>query len=172
MAREYQVYSLFQEMMPALRTLSNEEKDQLKKIAFNNTMLKAIKDQRKFIRDIRGLIKNDTYGTYFEEQKNLQQIIQEKYNAAEIKNKVDIDMFAMNYTALAEELQLSMEKALLRSRSQQLKAKPSENVSKSIALLMEIDSRQFGRMNAEEKELLKAELDELEKIVAGFKNLL
>ena len=72
----------------------------------------------------------------------------------EIKNKVDIDMFAMNYTALAEELQLSMEKALLRSRSQQLKAKPSENVSKSIALLMEIDSRQFGRMNVEEKELL------------------
>lgn len=171
-AREFQVYSLFQEMLAPLRQLDDENKQLLKMIAFTNAMMHAMPDQRKFIRDIKGLIKNGAYTIYFEEQKNLQQIIQEKYNAAEIKNKVDIDMFAMNYTALAEELQLSMEKALLRSRSQQLKAKPSENVSKSIALLMEIDSRQFGRMNVEEKELLKSELDELEKIVAGFKNLL
>lgn len=171
-AREFQVYSLFQEMLAPLRQLDDEDKQLLKMIAFTNAMMHAMPDQRKFIRDIKGLIKNGAYTIYFEEQKNLQQIIQEKYNAAEIKNKVDIDMFAMNYTALAEELQLSMEKALLRSRSQQLKAKPSENVSKSIALLMEIDSRQFGRMNVEEKELLKSELDELEKIVAGFKNLL
>lgn len=55
-AREYQVYSLFQEMMPALKQLHDGEKEKLKTIAFHNTMMKAIKDQRKFIRDIRGLI--------------------------------------------------------------------------------------------------------------------
>ena len=37
---------------------------------------------------------------------------------------------------------------------------------------MEVDSRQFGRMNTEEKETLKAELDELAKIVDGFRKLL
>ena len=60
-ARELQVYSLFQEMIAPLRQLDDTGKQQLKIIAFNNAMMKAIPDQRKFIRDIKGLIKNDTY---------------------------------------------------------------------------------------------------------------
>ena len=46
------------------------------------------------------------------------------------------------------------------------------NVTKSIALMMEVDSRLFGKMDSEEKENLKAELDELEKIVKSFQKLL
>ena len=55
-AREYQVYSLFQEMMTPLRKLDDDEKEDLKKIAFNNVLMKAIPDQRKFIRDINCLV--------------------------------------------------------------------------------------------------------------------
>ena len=38
--------------------------------------------------------------------------------------------------------------------------------------MMEVDSRLFGKMDSEEKENLKAELDELEKIVKSFQKLL
>lgn len=64
-AREYQVYSLFQEMIPVLKQLTDEEKVQLKQIVFNNTVMKAITDQRKFIRDIKALVRNDMYSNYF-----------------------------------------------------------------------------------------------------------
>lgn len=171
-AREFQVYSLFQEMMAPLRQLDEEGKQQLKTIAFNNAMMHAMPDQRKFIRDIKSLIKNGTYTAYFEDQRKWEQAIQEKFSAIEVRSKADVDRFAEDNAAITEELQMSMERALLRSRSQQLKSKPSENVSKSISLLMEVDSRQFGRMNNEEKETLKAELDELAKIVDGFRKLL
>lgn len=171
-AREFQVYSLFQEMMAPLRQLDEEGKQQLKTIAFNNAMMHAMPDQRKFIRDIKSLIKNGTYTTYFENQQKWGQAIQEKFAAVEVRGKADVDRFAEDNAGITEELQMSMERALLRSRSQQLKAKPSENVSKSISLMMEVDSRQFGRMNTEEKETLKAELDELAKIVDGFRKLL
>ena len=171
-AREFQVYSLFQEMMAPLRQLDEEGKQQLKTIAFNNAMMHAMPDQRKFIRDIKGLIKNGTYTTYFEDQQKWGQAIQEKFAAVEVRGKADVDRFAEDNAGITEELQMSMERALLRSRSQQLKAKPSENVSKSISLMMEVDSRQFGRMNTEEKETLKAELDELAKIVDGSRKLL
>lgn len=171
-AREFQVYGLFQEMMAPLRQLDEEGKQQLKTIAFNNAMMHAMPDQRKFIRDIKGLIKNGTYTTYFEDQQKWGQAIQEKFAAVEVRGKADVDRFAEDNAGITEELQMSMERALLRSRSQQLKAKPSENVSKSISLMMEVDSRQFGRMNTEEKETLKAELDELAKIVDGFRKLL
>lgn len=41
-AREFQVYSLFQEMMAPLRQLDEEGKQQLKTIAFNNAMMHAM----------------------------------------------------------------------------------------------------------------------------------
>ena len=134
--------------------------------------MRAIKDQRKFIRDIRGLIKNDTYGTYFEEQKNLSGEITEKLAAAEIRSKEDLDRIAGENNHLTEQLKDSMERALLRSRTQQLKNKPSENVRKSVDLLMDIDPRLFGKMGEEDKEELKAELLELERIVMSFRKQL
>lgn len=171
-AREYQVYSLFQEMMTPLRQLNDSEKQQLKYIAFNNAMMHAIPDQRKFIRDIKNLVKNGTYVTYFEDQQKWGDAIREKFEALDVRSKADVDKFAEDNADITEELQMSMERAKIRARSQQLKAKPSENVSKSISLMMEVDPRQFDRMSTEEKETLKAGLDELSKIVSGFRKLL
>ena len=171
-AREFQVYSLFQEMMAPLRQLNDEGKQQLKTIAFNNAMMKAMPDQRKFIRDIKGLIKNGTYGSYFKEQQKWDTVIKEKYEMIDIHSKEDVDKFAEENASIAEELQISLEKALLRSRSQLLKNKPAENVSKSIALLTEVDSRLFEKLETEEKENLKAELDELARIVESFQKML
>ena len=171
-AREYQVYSLFQEMMTPLRQLNDSEKQQLKYIAFNNAMMHAIPDQRKLIRDIKNLVKNGTYAAYFEEQQKWGDAIREKFEVFDVRSKADVDKFAEDNADITEELQLSMERAKLRARSQQLKAKPSENVSKSISLMMEVDPRQFDRMSTEEKETLKAGLDELSKIVTGFRKLL
>jgi len=171
-AREYQVYSLFQEMMTPLRKLDDDEKEDLKKIAFNNVLMKAIPDQRKFIRDINGLVRNDAYKEYFEDQKNWETVIREKLAETEVHGKEDVDRFAAENTDVADKLADSMERALLRSRSQKLKEKPSENVAKSISLLMDVDTRFFDRMNTEEKESLKAELDELLRIAETFRGLL
>jgi len=171
-ARGYQVYSLFQEMMTPLRKLDDDEKEDLKKIAFNNVLMKAIPDQRKFIRDINGLVRNDAYKEYFEDQKNWETVIREKLAETEVHGKEDVDRFAAENTDVADKLADSMERALLRSRSQKLKEKPSENVAKSISLLMDVDTRFFDRMNTEEKESLKAELDELLRIAETFRGLL
>ena len=171
-AREYQVYSLFQEMLSPLRQLEEENKKTLKTVAFNNTFMKAITDQRKFIRDIKGLIKNDAYREYFEDQKKWDDVIREKLSEREIRTKEDIDRFAAENADIADNLAMSMEHALLRSRSRKLKERPSENVAKSISLLMDVDTRFFDRMNPEEKGDLKAELEELIRIAETFKSLL
>lgn len=171
-AREYQVYSLFLEMMAPLKKLDADGQKQLKQIAFQNSMMKAIKDQRKFIRDIKGLVRNDTYSAYFADQQKLEQIIAKRFAGVEIRTKEDIDRFAAENQDVAEELRLSMENALRNSRSQQLKNKPSENVAKSIALMTDVDPRLFRKLEEDEKENLKAGLEELGKIVAGFQKML
>ncbi len=171
-AREFQVYSLFAEMLQLLKRMDEADRVQLKKIAFNNVLVKAVNDQRKFIRDIKGLIRSDTYQSYFEEQAEINKAIEEKYAAFEIHSKEDIDRFAEENILLAEDMQRSMEKALLKSRSVQLRAKPAENVSKCITIMLDIDTRQFKRLDKEEKETLKAQLSELEALAADFKEQL
>lgn len=170
--REYQVYSLFQEMMTPLRKLDDEEKAILKKITFNNVLLKAIPDQRKFIRDINALVRNDAYKEYFDDQQKWDAVIREKLTETQIHKKEDIDRFAAENTDIADRLADSMERALLRTRSKKLKEKSLENVAKSISLMMDVDTRFFDRMNTEEKESLKAELGELIRIAEIFKGLL
>ena len=171
-ARDLQVYSLFQEMMVLLKQLSGEEKQQLKVIAFNNVLMKALLDQRKFIRDIKTLIKNNTYLIYFNDQMELNAEIHSKFDPFEIHSRGDLDRFAQSNEPLTEELQLSLQRAMLRSRKQQLKAKPSENVIKSISLLNEVDSRLFGKMDDVEKRNLRHDLGELSTIVRDFSTLL
>ena len=171
-ARDYQVYSLFHEMMAPLKKLNDLEKVQLKHIAFDNAMMNAIPDQRKFIRDIKKLIKNDTYTDYFTEQQKIEQKILELYGVEEIRSKQDVDAFAQNNQNIAAELQTSMERAMQKSRSALLKSKPAENVSKCIDLLMEVDTRLFPRMEQEDRDALQSNLSELSNIVAAFQKKL
>ena len=171
-AREYQVYSLFQEMIPLLRSLDEKEKGELKRIAFNNILMKALPDQRKFIRDIKTLIRSDSYKVYFEDQRKWDAVIHEKLKDKEIHSKEDIDAFASENTDIADALAMSIERAMLHSRSQKLKERPAENVAKSISLMMDIDPRFFSRLGKEDKESLKAELTELIRIAKTFKELL
>lgn len=171
-ARDYQVYSLFHEMMAPLKKLNDLEKVQLKHIAFDNAMMNAIPDQRKFIRDIKKLIKNDTYTDYFTEQQKIEQKILELYGVEEIRSKQDVDAFAQNNQNIAAELQTSMERAMQKSRATQLKSKPAENVSKCIDLLMEVDTRLFPKMEQEDRDVLQSNLNELSNIVAAFQKKL
>ena len=98
--------------------------------------------------------------------------IHSKFDQLDIRSREDLDRFAHDNEPITEELQLSLQRALLRSRKQQLKAKPSENVSKSISLLNEVDSRLFGKLDDVEKRNLRHELGELSSIVRDFSSLL
>ena len=171
-ARDYQVYSLFYEMMAPLKRLNETEKVQLKHIAFINVLMNAVADQRKFIRDIKKLIRNGTYAEYFSNQQMLEQQILSLYSSVEIHEKKDIESFALSNHKLAEDLQLSMERAMQLSRSQQLRNKPSDNVAKCVDLLMEVDPRLFNRLDNDDKENLKVSLAELSKIIGAFQKKL
>ena len=171
-AREYQVYSLFYEMMPPLHQLSEHDASQLKRIAFNNSMMKAIPDQRKFIRDIKSLIKNNAFVKYFEEQSQIGAEIEDSLAPIEIHSKEDIDQFADARPDITVKLQASMEDALQRFRKEKVKLTPYENVRKCIDTMMGIDPRVFGIIRPEDKDTLRFELDELARIVENFKNLL
>lgn len=171
-AREYGVSDMFREMLPALKNLNDEDKESLKKIAFNNIVLKAIPDQRKFIRDIRSLINKDSYDLYFKESEAISADLTSRLEAADVQNKADLDKLMYDNSSNAEKMKATMEKALQRMRSGQLKSRPSENITKCISLAMDIDPRMFDKMDPDEKNTLKTNLDNLINITKTFRELL
>lgn len=171
-AREYQVYSLFAEILPILKRMDEEEKSRLKLAAFHNILMRTGSDHRKFVRDIKSLIRSETEKEYLEELQPIQDEIKEKLSLYEARTKKDLDQFAEDNVRLTEEMQQLMEQALLKSRSVQLRAKPSESVSKCISIMLDIDSRQFGKFDEAEKAKLRTELSELERLVTTYRNML
>lgn len=171
-ARDYQIYGLFFEMLPLLSKMSGAEKERLKKIVFNNVLLKAFSDQRIFIRDIKKLAKNDMSDAFFSEQDNINQQVAEKFSSIVPGGKADLDKFAEDCAVLADDIRCSMERALIRTRTQQLVNRPNENVLKCKTLLTDIDPRLFGKLEEEEKQSLIAELEELSRIAEGFRKML
>lgn len=171
-AREYQVYDLFGEMAAPLHQLSEEEQGQLKSICFDNIIMGAVQDQRKFIRDLRTLIRSGNYLAYFETQADLHRTIQELLANSEIRSKEDLDRLASEHGTLTDQLRTSLGHAMLASRSSQLHAKPAEHVNKCINLLLDVDPRLFDRLDPDEKESLKASITELSKIIEDFRKRL
>ena len=171
-AREYQVFSILLEMMAPLNQLNDEEKTLLKRIVFSNVVMKAIPDQRKFIRDIKNLVKSGAYASFFEEQKKICDDTESIIRSAGARTKADLEKATEAHSEVADTMQYSMERALQQCRSVQLKMKPSENVAKSITLLLDIDPRLFNRLEEEEKEKLSEELSELSRIAENLKKQL
>lgn len=172
-ARDYQVYSLFDEMLAPLKQLKNdEERKTLKKIAFNNTLMHAVPDQRKFIRDNKTIIKAGNYSDYFVAEKILDDKIHGLLENLEVTSKEDLDDFAKDNTGLIESMCLEVEKALQATRKEQIKAKPVENIRKCISLLCEIDERLIGALDNEDKLLMKEEMNKLAECIAKYKEMM
>ena len=171
-ARDYQVYSLFYEMLPLLSKGTAEEKTRLKHIAFNNVLVKAVADQRIFIRDIKKLAKNGLSDEFFAEQEKINEQIAVKFSSVTPEGKADLDAFAESSADLADDIRCSMERALIRSRTQTLINRPAENVVKCKNLLTDIDPRLFGKLEEDEKQSLIAELEDLSQIADAFRKML
>lgn len=172
-AKEYQVYSLFLELLPLLAKCKTEaDKDRLLKIAFHNAVLKASPDQRKFIRDIKKLMGSAVADSFLAEQDRITLRVNEQLDKITPGGKADLDAFADKHKLLADDMLASIEHALLRARTQTLVNRPVENVGKCKNLLMDIDPRLFSKLDEDEKQNLRAELDYLVRMAEKLKEKL
>lgn len=167
-AREYQVYSVFDEMLPIFNKLSVDEQQQLKQIVFNNVLLQANRDQRKFIRDIKSLVNNGEYQVFFDDQKEINVSIHEKFDVYAVSSKADLDAFANANAIIREKLRTSIERCIQLSKDKKTILKPIENVSKSVSLMAEVDEGIFTKMNAEEKEDLLDGITRLSSVIEEY----
>lgn len=166
-AREMQVFSVFNELVPLLRRCETEQaREELKRSVFNNTMMKTFNDQRKYIRDLKAMMDSGLYSSYIKKQNKIAEDLEGKKAEAGITTKKELDEFVKRNEDAAEELQISMERSLLQTKKSQARNRPSQIVGKSISMLKDIDTGVFDKLTPAEREKLQTQLGKLSSAVS------
>ena len=166
-AREMQVYSVFYEMVSLIKRCDTlEGKQDLKRSVFSNVMMGSFADQRKYIRNVKAMMDSGLYSSYIKKQVKIADEIEAKKKESSITSKKDLEIFVSNNEDLTEELQVSMDRSLLQSKKAQTKSRPSQIVTKSLSMLMDIDTRIIDTLSENEKEKLSTQLHKLTNAVS------
>ena len=166
-AREMQVYSVFYEMVSLIKRCDTlEGKQDLKRSVFSNVMMGSFADQRKYIRNVKAMMDSGLYSSYIKKQVKIADEIEAKKKESSITSKKDLEIFVLNNEDLTEELQVSMDRSLLQSKKAQTKSRPSQIVTKSLSMLMDIDTRIIDTLSENEKEKLSTQLHKLTNAVS------
>ncbi len=166
-ARDMQVYSVFLETVPLLRRCETEEaKEALKSSVFSNTMMTTFVDQKKYIRNVRSMMDSGLFSSYIKRQRRICEELEERKEEFEIKNEADLKTFIRENEEIREDLQISMDRSLTQAKKAQTKSRPSQLVGKSLATLMDIDTRIIDKLSEAEKDKLNGQLKRLSDAVS------
>ena len=166
-AREYQVVDILS-YLPTLMNKCNNYKDResIKKIVFNNIMMKTTGDARKYARSLSSMIDNGMIKTYIKQQNGLAEQIDALIEENAPATQDELDQLVTDNVDIADELRGSFDMTLLKAKKRETKAKPSQIVNKSISMLRDVDTRVISTLNDFEREKLKEKIDKLSQMVS------
>lgn len=172
-ARDYQVVSIISDLQPLLRKCATQEMQQkVKNAVFTNIMMRTIGDSRKYIRNLSSMMDSGFFTAYIKDQERIGEVLREDINEAAPENKKDLDFFVSTHEEAAENLQMSLDRSLLKAKKHETRNRPSKIVSKSITLLKDVDTNIFEKLTDSEKENLRGQLDRLSTVVERFDTMI
>lgn len=169
-AREMQVYTVFYELIPLLKRCDSKESiDELKKSVFSNIMMNSFSDRKKYLKNVKSMMESGLYFSYIKKQNKITEELEEKKKEKGITNKKELEEFIKENEDLTDDLSISMERSILQSKKEQTKSRPSQIVSKSLSMLMDLDTRIVDKLSDTEKEKLQTQLHKLNDAVSLIK---
>ena len=172
-ARDYQVVSVIADLQPLLRKCATVEmQQQVKETVFSNILMRTIGDSRKYIRNLSKMMESGLFMAYIKDQDKIGQELKERLEEREPEGKRDLDRFVEENQEMAESMELSLDKSLLKAKKRETRNRPSQIVSKSITLLRDVDTNIFEKLTDQEKDNLKTQLDRLSTVVERFDTMI
>ena len=169
--RDMQIGAALEEL-PALlkKCKSEDEKEDLKIVTFTNLLVKPAGDVRNFIRKIKSLVSSDYMLEYIEEQKEIAEKVINLLPAAGEMNEVIIRDKIRTNDAISEELENSMEKALMKARKIETRNQPIQLVEKATTFLETIDLGILKKLNDSELRRMERQLSLLENTIEEIRS--
>ena len=165
-ARDYPIISLISDMQELFKKCNSSQMiEQLKMIIFNNIFMRTIGDERKYIKNLSTIISNGYFDDFYNQQKEINDKIQERKSEQECNTLNDYKMFARNNSDIFDELNDSLDDILNQSKKTETKNKPAQIVSKSIKSLNEIDLNIVNSLSNIQKEIVLNQVKRLNKMM-------
>lgn len=172
-ARDYQVVSVITDLQPLLRKCSTPEMQQrVKNAVFSNIMMRTLGDSRKYVRNLNSMMESGFFNAYIKDQDRIGDELRKELDETAPENKKDLDRFISAHEETAENLQVSLDRSLLKAKKHETRNRPSQIVSKSISLLKDVDTNIFEKLTDGEKENLRGQLDRLGSVVNRIDTLM
>jgi len=175
-ARETDIDGPLHEIYNALKKCNDDKKKSIhKKVMFQMLLLKPDGDMTRYIRSIKNdVINSDSEETYLNEQTEMLADVTEKLIDLE-DNKSDhsnIIAAIRSDSQLTEKVNRSKEKAVDKSKREQIKNKPLELVNKSIEALDAIDINVIKKLNSHQIEEIQNQLFSLEDKIQEIRDFI
>lgn len=171
-AREYQAVNILSELQDMLRRNPDPERaEQIKHAVFTNIMMKTVGDGRKYIRNLTAMNNNGFLPAYLKEQERIGQEIKTRVEQFNPETKAALDHFVAQNEDLTDDLELSLDKSLLKAKKKETRNKPSQIVTKSITMLRDVDTRVIEKLDEGERDKLRQQVDKLSQMVGQFDSL-
>lgn len=170
-ARDYPIVSILNDLCALLKKCRNDnERDALKKVVFNNIMLKTTGDSRKYIRSLGAMMESGIFSTYIKKQLHLGEELHTGLETADPKNQKQLQDFVQQNQDTADELRSMFDTSLLKAKKRETKAKPSQIVTKVITMLKDVDTKIFDILSDDERTALTDKLSQLTERVNTITN--
>ena len=168
-ARDYQLGSIMPEIPKILKRCETEDvRQQTKELIFTNLMMKSADDNARYIREIGKMMDNGFFSAYLKEQNRIREDVKERLEDEQPENLEELKSFVNNNDDITDELKVSKEKSLLKSKKKETRNRPSQIISKSITMLRDVDTNIFEKLTDTEKEKLKTQIDKLVTVADRF----
>lgn len=148
---------------------TDDEAEDLKICVFTNILMKTSNDLGRFVRNFKNIIVSDYVDEFIEEQKDIAyRVVESLPPKGAVNEKVIRDVIRGN-DELGQELERSMEKALLKAKKTETRNRPVQLIEQATTFLESIDINIFMKLNDSELQRIEHQLTKLERVVAEIR---
>ncbi|WP_173434576.1 hypothetical protein [Sharpea azabuensis] len=170
LARELQLDGPIRELYSALKNIDDEDKKQeLKYIAFANLLIKPNEDMTRFVRKLKDISKSTYLDEFIEKEEDiaettLDDLPEDRKVNSEVIAKVRADV------ETKDKLQSTMDIVSNKVKAKETRDKPNKLLKQAINSLSSIDAQIIKRLNDEQIEDIKVDIERLEEVLRGVKD--
>ena len=168
-ARDYQLGSIMPEIPKVLKRCETVEmQQQVKELIFTNLMMRSADDNARYIREIVKMMDNGFFPAYLKEQNRIKKETKARLEEEKPDSVESLRRFVDQNDDITDELKISRERSLLKSKRKEARNKPSQIITKSITMLRDVDTNVFEKLTDSEKDKLKTQITKLVTVADRF----
>jgi len=165
-ARDMQVYTPIEALLPLLKKCRTEDDAEDVKISvFTNLLMRSEGDMRQFVRSLKNIVGSDYQAGFIEEQKEIAaKVVEALPPVGYVTDRIIRDVIRAN-DEIVQELGNSLDKAMMKVKKTETRNRPVLLIEKATELLESMDMNILKKLNDSDIQRIGRQLGRLESVI-------